>query len=148
VKSFDATTPPGFGASGIAVVLSLRPAALVQTATGRPIVATDVTGSREVARDGIKGLLGPRGDVDAAARALARLAGDAALRARMGAAAHARFMERFTEAAVIRAMTEFHVGLSKTDRLRRTHLPPATLGVAQCQKIPTSRIESLRFLIY
>jgi glycosyltransferase involved in cell wall biosynthesis len=101
----------------IAMLLSYReglPKALLEpAAAGRPIVATDVTGSREVARDGIEGLLVPRGDVDAAARALVRLAGDAGLRAQMGAAAHARFMERFTEAAVIRTMTEFYAELRR-----------------------------------
>src|SRR5262249_14248970 len=92
----------------VAMLLSYReglPKALVEaSAAGRPIIATDVTGCREVVRDGIEGLLVPRGDVDAAARALVRLAGDAALRARLGAAAHARFVERLTEAAVSRAM--------------------------------------------
>jgi glycosyltransferase involved in cell wall biosynthesis len=100
-----------------AMLLSYReglPKALVEAAAaGRPIVATDVTGCREVVRDGIEGLLVPRGDADAAARALVRLAGDAALRARLGAAAHARFMERFTETAVIRTMTEFYEGLRR-----------------------------------
>jgi glycosyltransferase involved in cell wall biosynthesis len=40
------------------------------------------------------------GDVEAAAQALARLAGDRALRLRLGAAANARFQKRFTVAAV------------------------------------------------
>jgi glycosyltransferase involved in cell wall biosynthesis len=101
----------------VAMLLSYReglPKALVEAAAaGRPIVASDVTGCREVVRDGIEGLLVPRGDVDAAARALMRLAGDAALRARLGAAAHARFMERFTEAAVSRTMTEFYAGIRR-----------------------------------
>jgi glycosyltransferase involved in cell wall biosynthesis len=101
----------------VAMLLSHReglPKALVEAAAaGRPIVASDVTGCREVVRDGIEGLLVPRGDVDAAARALARLAGDAALRARLGAAAHARFIDRFTERAVIRTMTEFYAGLRR-----------------------------------
>jgi len=44
---------------------------------------------------------------------LVRLAGDASLRARLGAAAHARFQERFTEAAVTRTMTELY------EKLRR-----------------------------
>jgi glycosyltransferase involved in cell wall biosynthesis len=101
----------------VAMLLSYReglPKTLVEAAAaGRPIVATDVTGCREVVRDGVEGLLVPRGDVDAAARALVRLAGDAALRARLGAAAHARFQERFTEAAVIRTMTTFYAGLRR-----------------------------------
>jgi glycosyltransferase involved in cell wall biosynthesis len=96
----------------VAMLLSYReglPKALVEAAAaGRPIVASDVTGCREVVRDGIEGLLVPLGDVDAAAQALVRLAGDPALRARLGAAAHARFHERFTAAAVVRTMTEFY----------------------------------------
>ena len=69
-------------------------------AAGRPIVTTDVTGCREVVRDGVEGFLVPPGDEEAAARALAALASDPSLRARMGAAARARFEERFTAAAV------------------------------------------------
>jgi glycosyltransferase involved in cell wall biosynthesis len=101
----------------VAMLLSYReglPKALVEAAAaGRAIIASDVTGCREVVRDGIEGLLVPRGDVGAAARALVRLAGDAPLRARLGAAAHARFQERFTEAAVTRTMTELY------EKLRR-----------------------------
>jgi glycosyltransferase involved in cell wall biosynthesis len=101
----------------VAMLLSYReglPKALVEAAAaGRPIIASDVTGCREVVRDGIEGLLVPLGDVAAAARALVRLAGDPALRARLGAAAHARFRERFTEDAVIRTMTEFYARLRR-----------------------------------
>jgi glycosyltransferase involved in cell wall biosynthesis len=103
--------------SHVAVLLSYReglPRALVEAAAaGRPIVTTDVTGCREVVRDGVEGLLVPRDDADAAARALTRLANDAPLRARLGAAANARFRERFTEAAVIRTMTKLYAGLRK-----------------------------------
>jgi glycosyltransferase involved in cell wall biosynthesis len=99
----------------VAMLLSYReglPKALVEAAAaGRPIVASDVTGCREVVRDGIEGLLVPLGDVDAAARALVRLAGDAALRGRLGAAAHARFQERFTQEAVIRTMMALYAQL-------------------------------------
>jgi glycosyltransferase involved in cell wall biosynthesis len=101
----------------VAMLLSYReglPKALVEAAAaGRPIVATDVTGCREVVRDGIEGLLVPRGDIEAAARALVQLADDASLRARMGEAAHARFRERFTEEAVVRTMTGFYAGLRR-----------------------------------
>jgi glycosyltransferase involved in cell wall biosynthesis len=88
----------------IAMLLSYReglPRALVEAAAaGRPIVATDVAGCREVVRDGQEGILVPLGNTEAAAQALAKLAADPALRARMGAAAHARFGERFTAEAV------------------------------------------------
>jgi glycosyltransferase involved in cell wall biosynthesis len=101
----------------VAMLLSYReglPKALVEAAAaGRAIVASDVTGCREVVRDGIEGLLVPLGDVDAAARALMQLAADPALRARLGAAAHARFQERFTEEAVVRTMTAFYSALRK-----------------------------------
>jgi glycosyltransferase involved in cell wall biosynthesis len=101
----------------VAMLLSYReglPKALVEAAAAsRPIVATDVTGCREVVRDGVEGLLVPRGDIDAAARALLRLAGDAALRARLGAAANARFRERFTEEAVMRTMTALYAGFPR-----------------------------------
>jgi glycosyltransferase involved in cell wall biosynthesis len=88
----------------VAMLLSYReglPRSLVEAAAaGRPIVATDVPGCREVARDGKEGILVPLGDSEAAARALTTLAADQALRQRLGAAAHARFQERFTAAAV------------------------------------------------
>jgi glycosyltransferase involved in cell wall biosynthesis len=88
----------------VAMLLSYReglPRSLVEAAAaGRPIVATDVPGCREVARDGMEGILVPRGDSEAAGRALATLAADQALRHRLGAAANARFNERFTAAAV------------------------------------------------
>jgi glycosyltransferase involved in cell wall biosynthesis len=88
----------------VAMLLSYReglPRSLVEAAAaGRPIVATDVPGCREVVRDGKEGILVPLGDTEAAARALATLAADPALRRRLGAAANARFNERFTAAAV------------------------------------------------
>jgi glycosyltransferase involved in cell wall biosynthesis len=88
----------------VAMLLSVReglPKCLVEAAAaGRPIVATDVPGCRELVRQGCEGFLVPFGDVEAAAQALLRLAGDRALRLRLGAAANARFHERFTVAAV------------------------------------------------
>jgi glycosyltransferase involved in cell wall biosynthesis len=69
-------------------------------ACGRPIVTTDAVGCRELVRNDIEGILVPPGNIEAAADALVRLAEDAALRARLGAAAHRRFTERFTEEAV------------------------------------------------
>jgi glycosyltransferase involved in cell wall biosynthesis len=117
----------------VAVLLSYReglPRTLVEAAAaGRPIVATDVVGCRDVARDGIEGILVPRGDADAAAQALLRLARSPELRARMGEAAHRRFRERFTEQAVTSAVGALYA------RLRAT-LGPA--GEALPAKAPQS----------
>jgi glycosyltransferase involved in cell wall biosynthesis len=85
---------------------------LEAAAAGRPIVTTDIPGCRDVVRDGREGFLVPPHDVDAAARALVKLACDASLRARMGAAANARFQERFTEQAVSRAVGDVYRSLA------------------------------------
>jgi glycosyltransferase involved in cell wall biosynthesis len=88
------------------------PRTLVEAAaTGRAIVTTNVTGCRDVVRDGIEGILVQPGDIDAAGRALARLAGDPALRARMGMAANRRFHEYFTEVAVQRIVGRLYHSL-------------------------------------
>jgi glycosyltransferase involved in cell wall biosynthesis len=96
----------------IAMLLSYReglPRALVEaSAAGRPIIATDVTGCREIVRDGREGLLVPPRDIEATAQALSTLAADAHLRARMGAAAHARFQKHFTEDAIKATMIELY----------------------------------------
>lgn len=63
------------------------PKVLIEAAAaGRPIVATDVPGCREVVRDGENGFLVPPGDRSALASAIERLCADASLRARLGAA--------------------------------------------------------------
>lgn len=59
-------------------------------AWGRPVVATAVGGLRDLVVDGETGLVVPPGDVRALRAALERLLGDAALRARLGAAARER----------------------------------------------------------
>src|SRR3954464_12678018 len=59
-------------------------------ACGRAVVTTDVPGCRTLVRDGVEGLLAPPGDAETLAAALATLAGDPTLVARMGEAARAR----------------------------------------------------------
>jgi len=64
------------------------PKALLEAAAaGRPLVATDVPGCREIVRPGETGLLVPRRDPAALADALAKLAADPALRRRLGGGA-------------------------------------------------------------
>jgi glycosyltransferase involved in cell wall biosynthesis len=74
----------------IAVLPSRReglPKSLLEAAAcGRPIVATDVPGCREIAIDGVNALLVPPDDPPALADAIDRLAHDAALRRTFGRA--------------------------------------------------------------
>ena len=99
----------------VAMLLSHReglPKSLVEAAAaGRPIITSDVPGCREVVRHGVEGLLVPRGDVTAAANCVVRLAQDASLRARMGAAANFRARERFSEDVVMRSLTTLYAAM-------------------------------------
>ena len=74
---------------GIPVVL------MEAMSSGLPVVASDLSGIPELVADGVSGLLTPPGDAAAIADALARLAADPALRARLGAAGRRRIQEEF-----------------------------------------------------
>jgi len=77
------------------------PKSLLEAAScGRPIVASDMPGCREVVVSGKTGFLVPPHDVDALAQAIATLARDPELRRRMGAAGRARIVAEFGEDAV------------------------------------------------
>jgi glycosyltransferase involved in cell wall biosynthesis len=77
------------------------PKALLEAAAaGRPLVATDVPGCREIARPEETGLLVPRRDPAALADALAKLAADPALRRRLGGGARRLAEAEFGEARV------------------------------------------------
>lgn len=69
--------------------------------TGLPVVATDIRGPREQVVDGQTGFVVPAGQVPPLAQALARLAGDGALRAAMGESGRLRALERYDEARVL-----------------------------------------------
>jgi glycosyltransferase involved in cell wall biosynthesis len=60
-------------------------------------------GLAEVVVDGESGVLVPSDDVPALAGAIARLLSEPAYRARIAAGGHARFEERFTNEAMVRA---------------------------------------------
>jgi glycosyltransferase involved in cell wall biosynthesis len=79
---------PSF-AEGVPVVL------MEAMAMEIPCVTTHITGTPELIRDGIHGLLVAPSDLDALAGALARLMGDAGLRERMGKSGRARVVERY-----------------------------------------------------
>ncbi len=75
-------------------------ATLEAMAAGLPCVVSDVDGNRESVVDGETGWLCPVGDGDAWTRRLSALAGDAAMRARMGEAGLHRYRQEFTLGAM------------------------------------------------
>jgi glycosyltransferase involved in cell wall biosynthesis len=75
---------------------------LEAAASARPVVATDVPGCREAVRAGETGLLVPPHDIDALAEAIAALAADPVLRARMGRAGRALMERHFADEIVAR----------------------------------------------
>jgi glycosyltransferase involved in cell wall biosynthesis len=76
-------------------------AAMEASASGLPVVATDIRGCRQVVTNEVTGVLVPARDAPALAAAVARLAADPALRSRMGAAASAKAATEFDQQRVI-----------------------------------------------
>ena len=72
-------------------------------AAGLPVIASAGGGPLEVITDGVDGLLCPPGDVHALAKQLQRIAGDEALRRRLGTAARRR-AEDFTPERIAAAV--------------------------------------------
>jgi glycosyltransferase involved in cell wall biosynthesis len=96
----------------IAVLASMReglPVSLLEAAAcARPIVATDVPGCREIARPDLNALLVPANDAAALADAIDRLAGDADLRRRFGAAGRALVECKFSHQQVGREIVALY----------------------------------------
>jgi glycosyltransferase involved in cell wall biosynthesis len=107
---------PGLWAKAhIAVLPSYReglPKALLEAAAcGRPMVATDVPGCREIVREGETGLLVPAKNAVALADAIARLAGETALRRRLGTRARIVAEAEFAADVVVRETLALYRGL-------------------------------------
>jgi glycosyltransferase involved in cell wall biosynthesis len=73
---------------------------LEAAACGRAMVATDAPGCREIAIEGETALTVPVDDPEALAEAMAKLAADAAMRARFGANARALVERKFSAEAI------------------------------------------------
>ncbi|MEM9861391.1 MAG: glycosyltransferase family 4 protein [Myxococcota bacterium] len=112
--------PAVFREGAIVALPSFReglPKALLEAASvGRPIVATDVPGCREVVQDGVTGTLVPLGDTRALASALDALLRSPELRASMGAAGRRRVETSLSVEQVTAAYLDVYRSL--TDRLR------------------------------
>ena len=93
---------PSRGGEGIPMSL------LEAAACGRPLVASDVPGCREIARPGVTGLLVPPDDPAALADAIATLAKDREMRLRFGAAARQLACDEFSSAGVQREIVALY----------------------------------------
>ncbi|HZL30462.1 MAG TPA: glycosyltransferase family 4 protein [Pseudolabrys sp.] len=117
-----------WGAAHIAVLPSRReglPKSLLEAAAcGRPIVATDVPGCREIARRGLNALLVPPDDAAALADAIGQLATNASLRARYGAASRRLVEDEFSANIIgLQIVDLYNRLLARSGRL--LPLPPA-----------------------
>ena len=88
------------------------PKVLIEAAAcGRPIVACDIPGCREITHQGENGLLVPPGDTEALAAALARLIENSDLRRRFGARGRELVEAGFSEDRVVTATLEVYRAL-------------------------------------
>ncbi|HYT94587.1 MAG TPA: glycosyltransferase [Gemmataceae bacterium] len=83
-------------------------ALLEYMAAGRAIVATRVGAAERLIEAGTHGLLVPPGDATALAGAIERLAADAGLRVRLGAAARQRAEQHYSREAMVRRFENFY----------------------------------------
>lgn len=79
---------------------------------GRAVIGCRAGGMPEVVEDGITGLLAEPGDEASLRVCLERLVNDAGLRARLGAAARARFVERHNETQMARGVVDALVAVA------------------------------------
>jgi glycosyltransferase involved in cell wall biosynthesis len=94
---FRSDVPQLLQATDIFVLPSKReglPRSIMEAmAAGKPVVATNVRGSRDLVEHGVTGLLVELGDVDGLAQALLQLIRDPELRRRMGEASRAKIQD-------------------------------------------------------
>nr|MDQ3397619.1 glycosyltransferase family 4 protein [Deinococcota bacterium] len=87
-------------------------------AAGLPVVASRVGQLAELLTDGVDGLLYPPGDARALAGALTRLAGDAALRERLGRAGRAKVEAKHSWQHVARRILTIAEGARVPERVQ------------------------------
>jgi phosphatidyl-myo-inositol alpha-mannosyltransferase len=136
----DVLCAPSLGGESFGMVLTEAFAA------GTPVVASDIAGYRDVLRDGIDGVLFPRGDATALAETLRDLALDPARRARMASAATERahrYAWPTVAGEVLRAYEDAVAMPAPQGRIQRAGVRlgqiPADLGPAE----PPNRLASL-----
>jgi glycosyltransferase involved in cell wall biosynthesis len=108
--------PALLGATSVFCLTSVSEGAsltvLEAMAAARPIVLTNVGGNPELVRDGIDGLLAPRGDVAAIANLLSTILTDSSLAARLGTSAAHRVRTEFLLDTTIERYYELYRALA------------------------------------
>jgi len=94
-------------------------------ALGRPLVATDIGGNRELFTSGGAGFLVPAGEPDAMAAAIVGVLQHAEAAARMSRESLATFSARFTLGGMVRAYEELYLELWEQKSLSRGDQPVA-----------------------
>jgi glycosyltransferase involved in cell wall biosynthesis len=80
-------------------------------ACGRPLIATDVPGCREIARPGVTGLLVPPDDPAALANAIETLMNDPDMRLRFGRAGRQLVVDEFSSKRVAQEIVALYARL-------------------------------------
>lgn len=140
LRAADVLAAPSLGGESFGMVLTEA------FAQGTPVVASDIPGYRDVVREGVDGVLVPRGDATALAEALRDLALDPARRRAMAIAATER-AERFAWPHVAEEVLEAYqdaidVPAPATRRARMA----LRMGVAVADglpRVPATRLASL-----
>jgi len=111
---FQHDMPAIYQESTIVVLPSVReglPTALIEAAAcGKPLIATDVPGCRDVVLDGVNGILVPVQDPEQLARAIQTLLADRSLRQKYGAASRALVLERFADTEILQKTLQVYRG--------------------------------------
>jgi glycosyltransferase involved in cell wall biosynthesis len=81
---------------------------LEAAASGRPVIATDVPGCREIVRHKVNGLLVPPGDIEALVQALHKLLASSDLRSRFGDAGRKIVEREFSQEIIVRQTLELY----------------------------------------
>jgi glycosyltransferase involved in cell wall biosynthesis len=103
-------------------------AVLEAMATGLPVVATDVGGTREAVVDAVSGVLVPPRDSDALTTAMVRVTEDHDFAARLGAEGRRRVDRQFAWEVSARAWIEVYEKAMRLSSARPTSMPRAAVG--------------------
>lgn len=121
---FQSDMPRFYAAADVVVHSSIEPEpfgmVLVEAmACGKPVIASDAGGPREIVENGVTGLLVPPGDAARLADAISILLSDPERRRRMGQAGAARVRDRFSAERMVRQVEKVYQEIAAEPRRSR-----------------------------